>query len=132
MSWTKYQIDRDHANPCYDGGWCEVASTSPYVVHDTTGTKYWGPDALKNLGLKFVDAGNKEFTITANGANTIALQETTPALEPGIYHIENLAGADTLAVVETTTVAVDGNGRLAKTIAMPLNSVVLIRIEEAQ
>jgi hypothetical protein len=127
VSWTQYQIDRDHANPCYDGGWCEVASTSPYVVRDTTGTKYWGGTALQ--GMTFVDAGNNEYTISDNGANTITLVETTPALEPGIYHIENTAGADTLSVVETTMVAVDGTGRLERTIGMPLNSVVLVRIE---
>ena len=112
MSWTKYQIDRDHANPCYDGGWGEVASTSPYVVKDTTGTKYWDENVLN--GMTLVDAGNNEYEIFANTADSISLVETSPALEPGIYHLENKAGADTLAVVETTTVPVDGNGRLAK------------------
>jgi hypothetical protein len=129
VTWTKYLIDRDHANPCYDGGWCEVASASPYVVRDTTGTKYW--DGGSMAGMKFVDAGNNEYTISDNDANTITLVETTPALEPGIYHIENVAGADTLAVVETATVPVDGNGRLERAVGMPLNSVVLIRIEAA-
>ena len=107
-----------------------MAGTRPYVVRDPKCTKYGSETDLE--GLMFVDAGNNEYEISANTADSISLVETSPALEPGIYHIENKAGADTLAVVETTTVPVDGNGRLSKTISMPLNSVVLIRIEEAQ
>ena len=79
-----------------------------------------------------VGAGSNECTIHATGTDTSVMQEAARALEPGNYPLEHKAGAVTLAVVEQTTVAVDGNGRLAKKISMPLNSVVLIRIAGVQ